>query len=77
MRGCPTAPGHGLGGWHCRADYQVASSHPACWPQVTGLLFLAQPFTENFGKRLTKSPKIYFSDTGLVWRCPFPGRGRS
>ena len=34
--------------------------------EVTGLLFLAQPFTENFGKRLTKSPKIYFSDTGLV-----------
>ena len=35
--------------------------------EVTGLLFLAQPFTENFGKRLTKSPKIYFSDTGLLW----------
>ena len=34
--------------------------------EVTGLLLLAQPFTENFGKRLTKSPKIYFSDTGLV-----------
>ena len=34
--------------------------------EVTGLLLLAQPFTENFGKRLTKSPKVYFSDTGLV-----------
>jgi hypothetical protein len=34
--------------------------------EVTGLLILARPFTENFGKRLTKSPKIYFSDTGLV-----------
>lgn len=33
---------------------------------VTGLLLLAQPFTENFGKRLIKSPKIYFSDTGLA-----------
>jgi hypothetical protein len=34
--------------------------------EVTGLLLLAQPFTENFGKRLIKSPKVYFSDTGLV-----------
>ena len=34
--------------------------------EITGLLLLAQPFTENFGKRLTKSPKIYFGDSGLV-----------
>lgn len=34
--------------------------------EITGLLLLAQPFTESFGKRLIKSPKIYFGDTGLV-----------
>ncbi len=30
------------------------------------LIFLLQPHHENFNKRLVKSPKIYFYDTGLV-----------
>jgi uncharacterized protein len=34
--------------------------------EVTGLLLLAQPFIENFGKRIIKSPKLYFGDTGLA-----------
>ena len=34
--------------------------------ETTGILLLAQPFTENFGKRLVKAPKVYFSDNGLV-----------
>ena len=30
------------------------------------IVFLLQPYHRNFGKRLIKSPKIYFYDTGLV-----------
>jgi hypothetical protein len=34
--------------------------------EATYILFRLEPYFENFGKRLIKSPKIYFSDTGLV-----------
>lgn len=34
--------------------------------EVTGEIILLQPFYENFGKRLIKSPKIYWLDSGLV-----------
>lgn len=30
------------------------------------IIFLLQPFHKNYNKRLTKSPKIYFYDTGLI-----------
>lgn len=30
------------------------------------LLFLLQPYHRNFGKRLVKTPKLYFTDTGLA-----------
>ena len=30
------------------------------------IIFLLPPYYENFGKRITKSPKIYFLDCGLV-----------
>jgi uncharacterized protein len=34
--------------------------------EVTGQIITVAPFYENFGKRLIKSPKIYFVDSGLV-----------
>lgn len=34
--------------------------------EVTGQILLVPPFYENFGKRLIKSPKVYFTDSGLV-----------
>ncbi|HLA76297.1 MAG TPA: DUF4143 domain-containing protein [Vicinamibacteria bacterium] len=34
--------------------------------QITGQIVLVPPFFENFGKRLIKSPKLYFVDSGLV-----------
>jgi len=34
--------------------------------EVTGQILLIQPFYENFGKRLVKSPKVYFTDSGLA-----------
>jgi hypothetical protein len=34
--------------------------------ETSYIIFLLQPFYRNLGKRLTKSPKIYFYDTGLL-----------
>jgi hypothetical protein len=34
--------------------------------ETTGQVLLVPPFFENFGKRLTKSPKLYFADSGLA-----------
>jgi len=34
--------------------------------EVTGQVILVPPFYENFGKRLIKSSRLYFLDTGLI-----------
>lgn len=34
--------------------------------EASYIIFLIQPFYKNYGKRLVKSPKIYFYDVGLV-----------
>ncbi|MBM3748260.1 MAG: ATP-binding protein, partial [Acidobacteria bacterium] len=34
--------------------------------EVTGQIILVPPYLENFGKRLIKSPKLYFTDCGLL-----------
>jgi predicted AAA+ superfamily ATPase len=34
--------------------------------EVTGQIVVVPPFYDNFGKRLVKSPKIYFVDSGLA-----------
>ena len=34
--------------------------------EMTGQILVVPPFFENFGKRLVKSPKIYFVDSGLA-----------
>ena len=34
--------------------------------QSSFILFLLNPYYENFNKRVTKTPKVYFYDTGLV-----------
>jgi uncharacterized protein len=34
--------------------------------EVTAQIILVPPFFENFGKRLVKSPKLYFVDSGLA-----------
>ena len=34
--------------------------------EATGQVALVPPFFENFGKRLIKSPKVYFVDSGLL-----------
>ncbi len=34
--------------------------------EASYLIFLVPPYYKNYGKRIVKSPKIYFYDTGLV-----------
>ncbi len=34
--------------------------------ETTGQIILVPPYFENFGKRITKSPKLYFADSGLA-----------
>ncbi|GHV96183.1 ATPase [Spirochaetia bacterium] len=36
--------------------------------ETSGLVFLLKPYFVNFGKRLVKTPKFYFTDTGLACR---------
>lgn len=34
--------------------------------EVTGQIILTPPYFENFGKRIVKTPKLYFADSGLA-----------
>ena len=34
--------------------------------EVNNIIYLLKPFYNNYGKRLIKSPKLYFLDTGLL-----------
>lgn len=36
--------------------------------ETSGIVYLLQPYHSNFGKRLVKSPKLHFIDTGLASR---------
>jgi predicted AAA+ superfamily ATPase len=36
--------------------------------ESSGIIYLLRPYHENFGKRLVKSPKLYFLDSGLLCR---------
>ena len=36
--------------------------------EASGIIYLLEPYHKNFGKRLVKSPKLYFVDTGLAAR---------
>lgn len=50
-------------------DIGVSSTTLSEWLSVleaSFLIFRLYPYYENFGKRIIKSPKIYFTDVGLV-----------
>ncbi len=41
--------------------------------ETTGLLILLRPYSGNLSKRIVKSPKLYFGDTGLAaWLLRYP-----
>ena len=50
-------------------DIEIPNSTASEWLSIlknTGLIYLLEPFTANPIKRVVKSPKIYFMDTGLA-----------
>jgi predicted AAA+ superfamily ATPase len=50
-------------------DLGVAVSTVKNWISILAasqIIFLLQPYYKNFGKRVVKSPKVYFTDCGLV-----------
>lgn len=50
-------------------DVGVSETTVARWItalRTSYIVFPLRPYHNNFGKRITKSPKIYFTDTGLV-----------
>lgn len=54
---------------HYASDIGVAVSTIKRWVSVleaSYVIFLLPPYFKNYGKRLVKSPKIYFWDTGLA-----------
>ena len=54
---------------HFANDLGVSVSTINRWLSVleaSYIIFLLPPYYKNYGKRLVKSPKIYFYDTGLV-----------
>lgn len=55
-------------------DYKTVQSWVSIL-QASGIVRILYPFWPNVGKRLTKTPKLYFMDTGLVcnltrWNTP-------
>ena len=58
----------------CGKDVKTVSS----WLSIlesSGLIYLLEPYHNNFNKRLTRAPKLYFLDTGLAcwllgWNTP-------
>ena len=51
------------------ADVGVSSVTIKSWVnalEASNVLFILKPFYKNLGKRLVKSPKIYFMDSGLL-----------
>jgi hypothetical protein len=50
-------------------DVGVAPNTAKAWLsvlQASGQVFLLEPYHRSLGRRLTKSPKLYFADTGLA-----------
>ena len=44
--------------------------------QTSGIIFLLEPYMANASKRIIKSPKMYFMDTGLCsYLCKWPDSG--
>jgi len=39
--------------------------------EITSQIMIVPPYFENFGKRLVKTPKVYWGDSGLA--CYLPG----
>jgi uncharacterized protein len=51
------------------SDIGVSPNTVKSWISIleaSNIIYLLEPYYENFGKRIVKSPKLYFLDTGLA-----------
>ena len=56
-------------------DADINQKQAKDWLQILGIIFYLHPYSNNLLKRLVKTPKLYFYDTGLVchltrWSSP-------
>jgi predicted AAA+ superfamily ATPase len=69
MRMCATRVGQPLNLHNISSDLGVSSATLKQWLYILEacyIVFLLEPFNENLNKQIIKSPKLYFTDTGLV-----------
>jgi uncharacterized protein len=78
LRGCAARTGQMLNLQDLCRDVGINHATGKRWLSIlesSGIIFLLQPFHSNISKRLVKSPKLYFLDTGLAawltqWSTP-------
>ena len=78
LRVCAARTGQLLNYTELAKDAEVSPATARNWLsilEVSGIIHLLQPWAGNLTKRLTKTPKMYFLDTGLVayltgWTSP-------
>lgn len=66
---CANRAGHLLNLNALANDCNISQPTAKAWLSIlesSYIVFLLQPYHENFNKRLVKSPKLYFYDTGLL-----------
>jgi len=71
VRMCATRVGQLLNLSGLALDCGVTHNTVKAWLSVleaSGVIYLLKPYHQNFGKRLVKSPKLYFLDSGLLCR---------
>lgn len=69
LRLCAARTGQLLNISALAGDAGISAQAARSWLSVleaSDILFLLPPYHRNFGKRLVKSPKLYFVDTGLA-----------
>jgi hypothetical protein len=69
LRLCATRTAQQLSYSSLAADVGVAPNTIKNWIsvlQASGIIRMLEPYFENLGKRIVKTPKLYFLDTGLV-----------
>lgn len=69
MRLCAARTGQLLSHSSLAADVGVSANTIKAWLSVleaSGIVHLLEPYYRNLGKRIVKTPKLYFLDTGLA-----------
>ncbi len=69
LRACAVRAGSILNMSDIGRDVGISATTSKEWISIlcsSGQLFLLEPYFKSLGKRLVKSPKLYFTDTGLL-----------